>query len=369
VCSETLKIRILVVSIGVAWGAASAEAQRVEEREVALAVGEQVVISAQGVDKYSVALGGIVDVRLPDDATQFVVVGQRPGTTTLLLIMTDGREVRYTFKVAAQSRDLTVSARANIRLDLYFVQLSSERSHRIGVAWPGTIGGTGSFSATYDVAARQLTEATASVAAQVLPRLDLAQASGWARIHRQATLIIANGDNGSFSSGGEVNVRVQGALTAGIERITFGTTISVQPRFDRHSGRLEVHIRADVSELAATGDGGLPGRTTSQLDTVVNLELGQSILLAGLVSQTETRDRVGLPVLSQIPVIGALFGSHGRFRADVENVLFIVPTVVEAVPMEERDRVAEALRMFQEFSGARAGLLEVPAMPAQEVRE
>jgi type II secretory pathway component GspD/PulD (secretin) len=81
----------------------------------------------------------------------------------------------------------------------------------------------------------------------------------------------------------------------------------------------------------------------------VNLELGQSIVLGGLTSRTSTQSQSGLPGLSQIPILGVLFGTHTRRDANVENLLFIVPTVVQAVPRAQADRIQEALRIYERF--------------------
>jgi hypothetical protein len=48
---------------------------------------------------------GIADVKLSTDGNQFVVVGQKPGTTTLLLIKKDGTQVNYNINVFARSPD------------------------------------------------------------------------------------------------------------------------------------------------------------------------------------------------------------------------------------------------------------------------
>ena len=89
----------------------------------------------------------------------------------------------------------------------------------------------------------------------------------------------------------------------------------------------------------------------SRVETLVNLALGESIVLAGLHAESESRRREGLPILSQIPVLGYLFGSQGLRDERTENLLFIVPTVVEAVELEERDRVHEAYTAYRRFSG------------------
>ncbi|MFT3926014.1 MAG: hypothetical protein QM778_25950 [Myxococcales bacterium] len=105
---------------------------------------------------------------------------------------------------------------------------------------------------------------------------------------------------------------------------------------------------ADLSNDSGTS---IPGRQLAKLDTVVNLDLGKSLVLAGLNSAREARSRRGLPGLSRIPILGALFGTRNRLSEETKNLLFIVPTVVQAVPLRERDLVEEMLRVYQAFEG------------------
>ena len=132
---------------------------------------------------------------------------------------------------------------------------------------------------------------------------------------------MAKGEQGTFNTGGEVNVRLEGALATGLEQIKFGSAIEVQPRYDRRSGRIEVRISADISELAEPGVDGLPGRTISTLSTLVNVELGQSIVLAGADSRSAAKSSAGLPGLSRIPVLGYLFGTHASRKQHTENFI------------------------------------------------
>src|SRR5262245_27804040 len=66
---------------------------------IELLIGEQRVLPAHGVKTYSEGVRGIIDVRLTSDASRFVIVGVARGTTTLLLIMTDGSERLMTITV------------------------------------------------------------------------------------------------------------------------------------------------------------------------------------------------------------------------------------------------------------------------------
>ncbi|MBN1656262.1 MAG: pilus assembly protein N-terminal domain-containing protein [Deltaproteobacteria bacterium] len=359
----------------------NSRARRLDEIQLTFEVGEQEVISSDGVQSYSEGTPGIIDVRLTKDGSQFVLVGRQPGVTTLLFIMMNGDEQHYRIVVSdSQSRSKRdvlreeqpgrVVPRDNIRLDFYFVQLSTAYRHQIGLGWPGAVSG-GQFSASFDLMSGSLTEATAVVTDQALPRLDIAQSNGWAKLLRQAAVITVNGGEATFSGGGEVNVPIQGALTSGVNKIEFGSHIKIQPRYDRESSRIELAIHADVSDLSDDSGTGVPGRITSTLDTKVNLELGQSLVLAGLTSRSQTRNQTGLSFFSQIPIIGILFGSNAVRNQESENLVFILPTVVDAVSMKARGRVAEALAIYRDFSGdlGEVRLVDPPKQQAKQNSE
>jgi pilus assembly protein CpaC len=95
----------------------------------------------------------------------------------------------------------------------------------------------------------------------------------------------------------------------------------------------------------------LPGRNISQLNTLVNLQLGQSIIMSGFRSRTQTNGSSGLPGLRSIPILGYLFGTEANDETEREGMIFIVPTVIEGISRSAQDRVAEALRQYEQFSG------------------
>ncbi len=323
-----------------------------ESESISLGVGQQTSIPAKGVRSYSEGAPGIVDVRLPKDGSQFIIVALRPGQTTLLLFMMDGSQIQYQIRVdrSETSVDQGVAVVDNIRLDFYFVQLSKAGNRQLGIGWPGTIGANLRMSASYDLLGGGFQNATAMIADQVLPRLDMAQTGGWAKVLRQAAVITSNGNEAQFASGGEVNIPVQGALTAEIRKINFGSDIRVLPRYDKRTGRIELQVQADVSDLTDPG-ADVPGRITANLRTLVNLELGQSLVLAGLNSKNQRSAKTGIPGLSQIPILGLLFGSESDQEEQVENLVFIIPSVVDAVSLQSRDRIGEAMLIYDDFAG------------------
>jgi pilus assembly protein CpaC len=395
-------------------------------REFNVSVGENKTLPASDVRSYSEGAKGIAEVKLTPDGNQFVIVGQKPGSTTLLLIMKDGRQVTYVINVFQRAMETVerelrqllegttgirlrrvgirffieggVSTEAgltrieriaglypeqveslvvlggaaadrnlNIRVDFFFVQFDRNQSERFGISWPLSIGpGLGTLQ--YDALSNSVTTATASIVDQVLPGLDIASTHGWAKVLKHSTVVTANGSEAKFESGGEQNYFVSNDLTASLAQIEFGTRVRALPRFDTQTNELEVRLVAEVMDLTPPVSAGtdLPGRNVSKLEAVVRLKLGQSIVLSGIHSQAERKATSGLPLFSEIPILGALFGSTGRTEDEVEGAMLVVPTVVDAVSRGAREIVDEAAEEYERYSGGldEANLWdETPARP------
>ncbi len=384
-----------------------------ETNELNLVVGENKTLPAVGVKNYSEGIKGIADVKLTTDNTKFVVAGRKPGTTTLLLINKDGTTVNWVINVFARSPNVVkreinallgespgirvrrigsrffieggvategdarriekiaalypgqveslvvvgqggaADRKVNIRIDFFFIQYDKTSGYAVGVDWPGRIGGASLQSEfTYDFLAGTTTTAEASVVNQPLPALDIASNHGWAKVMKQSTVITVNGTKATFESGGEQNFSVASGLTSSIQQIEFGTKVTVLPRLDEESGELEVQVEADISDLTPpVSSTPLPGRNISKLNTLVRLKLGQSLVLSGIRSQNRRHSVSGLPLLSEVPVLGLLFGSHRDSAEDVEGAVFIIPTAVESAPKPAIEIVNNALSQFEEYSG------------------
>lgn len=384
--------------------------------EINMAVGETHTLSAKGVKNYSEGVSGVIDVKLTTDASKFVLVGRKPGSTTLLFIKNDGSQVLYNVNVFLRPPDvvekeleqllsglnvqwrrvgakivldgavesdaelkrveevvalypqqvISLVQKASvggaapvrragkqylIRIDFYFVQYDKNSSYGVGIGWPESIGG-GTADISYDFLAGTTTSATASIAGQPLPRLDIASRHGWAKVLKQATVITDNNAEAKFSSGGEQNFPVNTGLTIGVEKINFGTKLTVLPRYNDKKSEINLKLEADVSDLTASVTGtNLPGRNTSKLTTNVSLKLGQSLILSGIRSESLTHGVTGVPGLSQIPVLGILFGSHSQSMLQTEGAIFVVPTVVQSVPESAAELVNLAMKKFEAYEG------------------
>jgi pilus assembly protein CpaC len=71
--------------------------------ELNLAVGENQTLPAADVKSYSEGAPGVAEIKLTPNGSQFVIAGQRPGSTTLLLLKRDGSELTYNINVRTTS--------------------------------------------------------------------------------------------------------------------------------------------------------------------------------------------------------------------------------------------------------------------------
>ena len=74
-------------------------------------------------------------------------------------------------------------------------------------------------------------------------------------------------------------------------------------------------------------------------------------MLAGLTASSEAHSQGGLPLLSQIPLLGALFGSNTTMQQNSQNIVLIVPSVVDATSEPARERIRQALEAFRRYDG------------------
>jgi pilus assembly protein CpaC len=385
--------------------------------DIAIAIGETRTISAKDVKSYSDSAQGVIDVRLTPDGGQFVIVGKKAGSSTLLLIKNDGSQVTYEISVtprpiATVERELQqllegtpgvrlrrVGARIFIegyvatdpelkrvqqiaalytgqvealvtlgtgaadrktlvRVDFFFIQYDRITSYGVGVGYPTQIGGVYAnqpviqSNLSYDFAAQATTSANATVVNQPLPYLDIAQEQGWAKVMRQASILTANGSEATFQSGGQKNVVVTYGINQTLQQIKFGVDMTVLPRYDAQNREIEMSLKANISDLTPPVTGGtVPSQDTTKIETLVNLKLGQALVLSGIRSRIHRHDVQGLPLLSEIPVLGLLFGAHVDNTEDVEGAVFIVPSIIETVPKSAVEVIKNALAQFKDYSG------------------
>ena len=123
---------------------------------------------------------------------------------------------------------------------------------------------------------------------------------------------------------------------------TIGILLKVTPHINSES-RLTLDIHNEVSDLSsqATVQGGVI-INTSESDTRVLVENGETAIIAGLIRKVESTLVNGIPVLQDIPVLGALFRHSSKTQDSRELVIFVTPRIVTDEYMQRSTVTADA---------------------------
>ncbi len=173
--------------------------------------------------------------------------------------------------------------------------------------------------------------------------LDAAKQQGLARILAEPTLTTLSGQEAKFVSGGEFPIPVpQGFSAVTIDFKQFGVAVKFLPVV-LNSGHINLTLNVSVSELASNNTVTLavpgtsstftiPSLTERSATGVVELSDGQTIGLAGLLSETTSSLITRFPGLGSIPVLGALFRSQSYQKGETELVILITPRLARPLP-------------------------------------
>ena len=187
----------------------------------------------------------------------------------------------------------------------------------------------------------------------------------------EPNLIAYNGQEASFLAGGEFPVPVvQGTTNAvTVTFKEFGIRLNFKPTIAGDVIRLKV--RPEVSTLDFANGVSLqgfriPALTTRRAETDVELRDGQSFAIAGLLDNVRQDDAQAIPILSKIPIIGALFKSKAERSAETELMVLITPRLVRALNPDEVPPLPTSIRPFikkndlgQQLDGA-GGVVDAP---------
>ncbi|QNU14805.1 type II secretion system secretin GspD [Thermomonas sp. XSG] len=120
-----------------------------------------------------------------------------------------------------------------------------------------------------------------------------------------------------------------------VQYLDTGIILKVRPRISR-DGMVFLDIVQEVSKPTGIADKfGNVRIDTSKVTTSAVATSGETVVLAGLISEGSGSNSSGVPGLSRIPVLGGLFGTQGKSKNRDELVVLITPTVVRS-PQEAR---------------------------------
>lgn len=166
------------------------------------------------------------------------------------------------------------------------------------------------------------------------------------RVLAAPSLVVLNNKVASINSGTSVPITTTSVNpgtggTTGFDSVQYlqtGINLTVTPRVNP-GGLVFLEIDQEDSTPQATAGGGNPPISQSNIRTAVAVQSGETVMLGGLIKQTDRSGTTGFPGLSRIPVIGGLFGTQNRSSNRQELLVLITPKVIRNA--DEARRITE----------------------------
>ena len=164
--------------------------------------------------------------------------------------------------------------------------------------------------------------------------------SGFFQSLAEPNLLAYNGQEASFLAGGEIPVPVVSGTSGsvGIQWKEYGIRLNFKPMIAGDTIRLRV--RPEVSTLdfpngVTIGGFRVPALATRRAETDVELRDGQSFVIAGLMDNLSQDTSMKVPVIGDLPNIGALFRSRATRSERTELLVVVTPRLVRPLNPDE----------------------------------
>jgi general secretion pathway protein D len=139
-----------------------------------------------------------------------------------------------------------------------------------------------------------------------------------------------------------------------------GVNIDITPRM-HHDDDVTLAVKVAVTSVSGTGFGGLPTFGNREISTQIRLRDGETNMLAGLIREDEAQSLTGIPGLTDLPMVGRLFGHTQKSVTQTDIILTLTPHIIRVLELTEAD-----LRPFRVGRDSLAPLTELPlALPEQ----
>lgn len=224
-----------------------------------------------------------------------------------------------------------VERAALILVDVKLMEVRKNSLRQAGIKWPGAVGA----DASLNLSGGHATATTTIVPDRPALLLALIE-KGWAKILANPKLLCRSGSPASFLAGGEIPIRLVSERSANVFFKEYGLRLEVKARADR-SRNVSMEIETKISDLdKATALEGIPGFIQHNVKTAVDLKMGETVVLGGLIENRGSKNVSKIPFLGHIPILGELFKSREFQNNESEFLVFMTPRPGHPEALEQK---------------------------------
>lgn len=238
-----------------------------------------------------------------------------------------------------------------VEIEIHIFEIQRDALEELGVDWrlhsdkldaqtgngkTSQNGFTGSLPGAADPGAftpagAALTAVVGNAGRYLLSRIIALQQQGLARISARPKVATLNNQQAVMSSEQIMHVKVEAFQSAQLFSITTGTVLRVTPNatFEANDWRIKLDVHVKDGRLLDTQVSNIPVITESRIDTQAVVGHGESLLLGGYEVETESDKSSGVPGLSSIPILGALFRQRSVSNRRFQRLFLVSPRILQ----------------------------------------
>ncbi len=280
------------------------------------------------------------------------------------------------------------NAEREVLIEATIVEVALNDQFRAGIDWSRLAAGAGFSFATHNSAATNLantlnpffTIGYSNTSGQFNATIDLLESFGKTRVLSSPKVIALNNQTALLKVVNNlvyfsIDVQAGTTSTAGTtltptvytttpHTVPVGVVMSVTPQIT-DSGQVSVVVRPTISRkvgevtdpnpalASASIKNNIPVIQVREMESVLQVNSGQTVILGGLMQDESGNASDGLPVLSRPEGIGALFGQKEQHNSQSELVIFLRPTIIRNPSLD--DTALQAFRRYLPSTQGAAG--------------
>ncbi|WP_425452816.1 type III secretion system outer membrane ring subunit SctC [Trinickia dinghuensis] len=164
----------------------------------------------------------------------------------------------------------------------------------------------------------------------LMARISALQGNNLAKIDASPKVITLNNIEAVMDNQTQFFVPVSGYTSGNLYSVSAGITLRVLPMVVDEDGhtRIKLDVAIQDGQLTSQTVSNLPVIQNSTINTQAVIDEGQALLIAGYRADDSSFGRTGVPLLSKIPVLGALFRTDNRSKSHMEQLFLLSPRVI-----------------------------------------
>jgi general secretion pathway protein D len=252
--------------------------------------------------------------------------------------------------------EVLLSDNADFGID-WFIDLKNNTSGTLNLGGlPATNAGTSVVTPT--LGGLNLVQLTG--AGNIRAVLNALGRDGKAQVLATPQIMVLDNQKAQIKVGNRISVQTQSqtgttTTTGTVNSFSYletGILLAVTPRINS-GGLVTLEVNQEVSvpgDLPANSANPNPPVNSRSAQTTVVVASGETVVLGGLISEDNGRSTRGVPLLSKIPILGAVFGTQSFRRSRTELVLVITPKIISDTS-QAREATQELRRKLPSLEG------------------